>query len=235
MGRRKRKCSSAPTQTNTPDQVCNICLQPCPSSSAACTSCDLLVTYRVCDACLQGHVVAFFSNGFPAYVICPKPGCTSHLTNDAVRTAFLRSGNLPLWAQYLSRCNWNGTSEQWIKHFAVRCPSCRVPIDKLGGCDRMVCSRCSSCFSWQFATRLKNYPIYARVRSAMLPVARFLGRCLIAVILLLLVLCVVFYRETITSLISNFFGCVMHSFYDFSYFTLSKIKQVRLHKDTLAT
>jgi len=39
-------------------------------------------------------------------------------------------------------------SELWKKMRTKKCPSCKVSIDKNGGCDHMVCSKCNYQFCW---------------------------------------------------------------------------------------
>ncbi|CAF1150046.1 unnamed protein product [Rotaria sp. Silwood1] len=64
------------------------------------------------------------------------PTCT--LREATLHAALVKFGHQNLWEEYILRSNWSGTSEQWVKRFAVRCPGCQIPIEKNGGCDHMI-------------------------------------------------------------------------------------------------
>ncbi len=54
---------------------------------------------------------------------------------------------------YLREQQWQGKSNEWIKRFTLPCPGCHVPIEKDGGCNQMICSRCQLHFYWTQAKR----------------------------------------------------------------------------------
>lgn len=39
-------------------------------------------------------------------------------------------------------------SEAWIAGYSKQCPRCRAPINKVGGCNHMTCSKCRHSFCW---------------------------------------------------------------------------------------
>ncbi|CAF0934910.1 unnamed protein product [Adineta steineri] len=152
MGRRRRK--NAKKQA-----LCSVCQNSCVSSSSfltRCSTCTTMSRHTLCDGCFYKHIFTTISNDITSRVICPEPMCDTELSKEIIQSAFHAFGNQPLWEDYVSRSNWHGKSNQWIKNFSVRCPDCRVPIEKNGGCDRMTCTQCLLCFSWERAKFSKN-------------------------------------------------------------------------------
>ncbi len=42
-------------------------------------------------------------------------------------------------------------SKKWIHSNCKKCPKCRVPIQKNGGCNHMYCTKCNTQFNCRFA------------------------------------------------------------------------------------
>ncbi|XP_043925839.1 E3 ubiquitin-protein ligase RNF14-like [Protopterus annectens] len=47
-------------------------------------------------------------------------------------------------------------NEKWVTENAKRCPNCRSPAQKDGGCNIMTCSRCGSFFCWMCLAQLNE-------------------------------------------------------------------------------
>ncbi|CAF2499224.1 unnamed protein product [Rotaria sp. Silwood2] len=147
MGRRKRKSKNEhPICT-----VCRMSYSPLSSLIPRCSSCISSCRNTICDSCLHRYIYTSVSEDITKRIICPEEGCHVELGEATINAALVNFGYQHLWKDYAFRYKWFGTSEQWIRVFAVRCPSCRVPIEKNGGCDRMECRQCHLHFSWSQA------------------------------------------------------------------------------------
>lgn len=51
-------------------------------------------------------------------------------------------------------------SEQWLEENSKRCPHCFVPVEKVDGCNKMVCYKCHSFFCWLCLTILPKHNPY---------------------------------------------------------------------------
>ncbi|XP_031848101.1 E3 ubiquitin-protein ligase RNF14 [Nomia melanderi] len=63
----------------------------------------------------------------------------------------------------------NSMSENWIKTNSQKCPKCHVAIEKLHGCNKMVCWRCNTFFCWlcsAILNRLAPYEHFQNSKSA---------------------------------------------------------------------
>ena len=159
MGRRKRK--SPKNQLS-----CNICENSYPSTAFIVRSCQtnhIPSTVDTCQSCLYQHIFTTLSRDITDHVVCPMQGCHVKISRNIIQSV-LAQFNPDYLQQYMTKSTWHGTSEQWIDKFAARCPYCSVPIEKNGGCNQVVCSRCSQRFDWQLAKTSKFYPYSARLR-----------------------------------------------------------------------
>ncbi len=147
MGRRKHKS----VHKHPLCSVCRVSNLSSPFSIPRCSSCLALSRHTICDSCLHKHIFITISQDITKQVICPEEGCNAKLTNAIIKAALVASNHQVLWEEYELKCNWRGTSEQWIKRFAARCPGCLVPIEKNGGCNQVVCKQCRMVFNWQHA------------------------------------------------------------------------------------
>ncbi|CAF2053059.1 unnamed protein product [Rotaria magnacalcarata] len=149
MGRHKRKSVKQYSE-------CTACQNSYSTSSLViprCSEYSLSCRNTICDSCLHKHILNSISKSFINPVFCPELICRARLSEITIRTALVPFGYQSLWDDYVLRSNWSGTSKEWIEHFAVKCPCCRVPIEKNGGCDHMVCRQCALHFNW---TQAKN-------------------------------------------------------------------------------
>uniref|UniRef100_A0A914QDZ3 RBR-type E3 ubiquitin transferase n=1 Tax=Panagrolaimus davidi TaxID=227884 RepID=A0A914QDZ3_9BILA len=68
---------------------------------------------------------------------------------------------LPCWVlrQWLSRCQTDSKSLNWVFHNARSCPKCGMPIQKNGGCNTMVCGNksCKYKFCWACMSQHKGF------------------------------------------------------------------------------
>ena len=147
MGRRKQRHNGA--------RICQVCQTSYPLRShpvQRCSYCDSKLRHAICDSCFSSYIITAMSQGtISSSIVCPEEGCNAEISEITIHTELVKSGRVDLWNSYSSKFNCCDTSQHWIKRFAVRCPGCRVPIEKNGGCDRMVCTRCRLSFSWQRA------------------------------------------------------------------------------------
>ncbi|GAV09961.1 hypothetical protein RvY_19441 [Ramazzottius varieornatus] len=51
-------------------------------------------------------------------------------------------------------------AEEWVSKNAKQCPKCKFPVEKMGGCNKMVCSKCGSAFCWICMHRLTGVDPY---------------------------------------------------------------------------
>ncbi|CAF5025322.1 unnamed protein product, partial [Rotaria sp. Silwood1] len=116
--------------------------------------CSSSVLHRVCDACIHQHIVSALDSCIVSSVTCPESSCCAILSLSAIRDILLKYNDHDLLNNYLREQNGKGKSEEWIQRFTLPCPGCNVPIQKNGGCNRMVCSRCKKCFYWTKLTML---------------------------------------------------------------------------------
>lgn len=159
MGRRKRK--SAKLQFE-----CCICentyrldvftTRPCPAN-------HISPTAGVCPSCLYEHIFTILSKDITSQVTCPMQGCSLTISTDVIESILARF-NPDYVNEYRTKSTWHGTSEEWVKKFAAHCPYCSVPIEKNGGCNQVVCTRCTQRFDWQLAKTSKFYPYSARLQ-----------------------------------------------------------------------
>jgi hypothetical protein len=180
MGRRKRKSANqGPT--------CSVCQVSYSSSSTIiprCSACNILPKHTICDACFHKHIFYTVSKDITSQVICPTQGCDMKLSKITIQTALSSFGYQNLWDDYVLRSTWRGTSEQWIKRFSLKCPRCRVPIEKNGGCDHMSCRQCGLSFSWHQAKYFNIYRTRLWWRTNIRRIATIFYRCLTIVIML---------------------------------------------------
>jgi hypothetical protein len=87
--------------------------------------------------------------------------CVANLSQTAVCDVLLKYKSTDLLNDYLHEQQWQGKNDEWIERFAVRCPGCNVPIEKDGGCDKMICIRCQKHFYW---SKAKTYFYQSRYR-----------------------------------------------------------------------
>jgi hypothetical protein len=99
---------------------------------------------------------------------CPKAGCTNAMIGDPNRPMMVCS-NTSCNFSYCFNCKeeWHADItceqyqkwkienseadaryEEWVKANAKRCPHCKSPIEKNGGCNHMTCKKCSHEFCW---------------------------------------------------------------------------------------
>jgi len=201
MGRRKHKTNAIKSPS------CSVCQVSSSSSSSIprCSSCSVLSRPTICDACFHRYIFTTISRDITSRVICPEKNCYAELTKEIIRAALAPFGYQNLWEEYLSKLNWCGTSEQWIKSFSVRCPGCLVPIEKNGGCDHMVCARCQIHFNWHQAkfSNMIRIPFWWRRNKSR--IATIFYRCLIVVFMLFFVKFLLFHEERLISMVNNFF------------------------------
>ncbi|CAF1350227.1 unnamed protein product [Rotaria sordida] len=134
MGRRKRKS----TNKHSICSVCQVSYSPSSSLIPRCYSCTSMVRNTICDSCLHSYIFTSFSQDSAKRIICPENGCHTELNKTTLHAALVKFGHQDLWEDYVLKSNWSGTSQQWMQQFAVRCPGCRIPIEKNGGCDHMI-------------------------------------------------------------------------------------------------
>lgn len=202
MGRRKRDRKNANKQT-----LCSVCTVSYSSASSyvpRCSSCHASLRHTICDACFHKHILTTISRDISSPVICPEWQCNAKLSNEIIQSALAAYGNQSLWEDYLLKRNWHGTSDQWIKRFSVRCPGCQVPIEKNGGCDRVMCTRCKLAFNWQQAkiSNILKLPVLWRVNRFRM--GRILYMCLVIILMLLFLSLLYFYGERLILTLNDF-------------------------------
>jgi ariadne-1 len=79
--------------------------------------------------------------------------CSVPVSCPACKTSFcFKCGGDPHEPSTCDAINdWNlvhGSSSFWIKINAKPCPTCKVPIEKNGGCNHVTCSKCRAEFCW---------------------------------------------------------------------------------------
>jgi hypothetical protein len=220
MGRSKRKSRSG-ANSAIKRSLCNICQlnQPIYSQIPSCSSCRTSSQQTVCRLCLQRHIFTSISADIISQVTCPEQGCTGHIMNNTIQTTLAGFGRTDLWEEYSLKSNWSGTSEQWIKRFSVKCPGCQVPIEKNGGCDRMLCRHCSLSFSWSHAKTLNRFNNVVWWRKGAYGIVKIFYRCLVILLMFCFIKFFLFHKERIMStgynLLLNLqflFYCVFHYF-----------------------
>jgi hypothetical protein len=197
MGRHKRKSAQK-------HSLCSVCCSPDQSSTSIsrCSSCLVVHRRTVCASCLNRHIVTILSQDITNSVICPEQGCNAKLTHNTIKSVLLAFNHNVLWEEYLVKSNWSGTSEQWIKRFTARCPGCRVPIEKNGGCTQVVCRQCHLAFNWELAKNSKLYNIRTRWRTPLSLGRAFFYLCL-TVIFVLLLTKLLLHKEKLMSMMGN--------------------------------
>jgi len=77
------------------------------------------------------------------------------------------------------------SSQQWIRNKSKKCPSCRVNIEKNGGCDHMTCIKCQFEFCWVCSW---DYPRHNKLKHITLkPLIPFLKIAIVLSILVFLI------------------------------------------------
>jgi hypothetical protein len=79
-----------------------------------------------------------------------------NLSPSVICDLLLIHENNDLLNNYLDAQQWEGNSKEWIQRFTLRCPHCNVPIEKNGGCNQMICTRCGLYFNWLKAKGYKK-------------------------------------------------------------------------------
>ena len=215
MGRRRSKRSlDAAASIHGP--LCSVCYNfysASTSSIVRCADCQLSSRSSLCERCFNNHVINTVGISFAIFVQCPEPQCHAFLSKDTVYEVLVRSGNTHQAGEYLQRCNWKGTSSQWIKKFAVPCPHCQTSIEKNGGCDNMNCYKCKLPFSWTHAQFLKRTKLSLKWYNHGRSLAIFFYRCFVVIVLLILVKYLVWSEEKIITTVQHAFSATKVSLY----------------------
>jgi hypothetical protein len=196
MGRRKRRSAL----------LCNVCQEPRGSSILPNPSCKShVVTSRhfTCDSCLYKHVFTTISQDITNRVICPEQGCDAKIARDTIKTILCTFRRQDLWEDYRLKSGWRGTSKEWIKKFTARCPQCRVPIEKNGGCDQVVCRQCHFGFNWKLAKTLNLHQIQPLLKTSVSLVRVLLYIFLTIGLLFLFMKLFSLYKEKLMSMVNN--------------------------------
>ncbi|CAF1460610.1 unnamed protein product [Rotaria sordida] len=115
--------------------------------------------HQVCDACVHQHIVSALESCLISSVTCPQLGCRVIISPSAICDILLKYNNHNLLNNYLRKQDCKGSSDEWVQRFTLRCPSCNVPIQKNGGCNRLLCSRYSEaslCNGLEYKCGAKN-------------------------------------------------------------------------------
>lgn len=56
-------------------------------------------------------------------------------------------------------------TEKWIKRNSQKCPACRVDIEKIDGCNKMLCTKCKTVFCWLCLTSLSKTSPYTHYQD----------------------------------------------------------------------
>jgi len=128
--------------------LCNVCYTSQSSQLFSTKYCCSSVTHQICDTCVHQHIVSTLSLCLINSVSCPELNCRAIISLSVISDILLKYNNHDLLNNYLREQHWQGTSEKWIKRFTLRCPGCKVPIEKNGGCCRIICSQCKKHFYW---------------------------------------------------------------------------------------
>ena len=210
MGRRKSK-QSHDMAPKTDQYLCSVCYRSNPASNSSivrCADCQLSARTSLCEPCFNTFVLTSVTSGVAIDILCPEPHCKSFLNKDAVRAVLINHGNSQLLKEYLQRCDWRGSSTQWINKFAVPCPHCQCPIEKNGGCDNMTCSKCIRWFSWSNAQFLKRTKISWKWYNHLRRLAKVFILCFIVVVVLIVLKYLVWNREKIMSPVRYLFSAM---------------------------
>jgi hypothetical protein len=116
--------------------------------------------HRFCAQCVRRYAATALSARSAAALRCPAQGCSHTLQSDElsqlVDLPALRALRAARTAQHAARLRGiaagaEGPELQALLQSggACGCPSCRVLIQKAGGCRHMVCSVCGCDFEWQ--------------------------------------------------------------------------------------
>jgi hypothetical protein len=177
MGRRKRK--------NGPKfPLCSICSGSTAKSSVpilCCSSDSDFAQRTICNSCFYKYIFTTISHDITTQVTCPRQGCNAKVAMHIIQTALLSHNRADLWEQYTLKSGWRGTSEAWIKQFTLKCPGCRVPIEKNGGCNHMQCKRCQLSFNWDQAKNFYRYQTRFWCRRLLFSIKRLFFLCLILI------------------------------------------------------
>lgn len=173
--------------------VCSVCL--CSRSSElfstnyCCSRIKKHSKRQICDSCLHQHIISKLYSCLTSCIICPEMNCVANLSQTAVCDVLLKYKSTDLLNDYLHEQQWQGKNDEWIERFAVRCPGCNVPIEKDGGCDKMICIRCQKHFYW---SKAKTYFYQSRYRLFYI-IHPFVDGIILVIVLLSLILATVIY------------------------------------------
>eukprot|EP01097_Dermamoeba_algensis_P004844 TRINITY_DN3109_c0_g1_i1.p1 TRINITY_DN3109_c0_g1~~TRINITY_DN3109_c0_g1_i1.p1 ORF type:complete len:472 (-),score=114.96 TRINITY_DN3109_c0_g1_i1:150-1565(-) len=128
----------------------------------------------------QQSIVQSFVEDNACLKWCPAPDCKNvvkyealHEQNEAVTCKCglsfcfncLSVEHKPCTCEMLKEWNKkNSGTDQALDHQLIatisrECPKCRVPVQKNGGCNHMVCSRCTYHFCWQCMDKFGSGPL----------------------------------------------------------------------------
>jgi hypothetical protein len=100
-----------------------------------------------------------------AYFACPDGACRG-LVDSSNRCGVCRVGVCGECREPASEGEAHECDPEKVSTFALLskdtkpCPSCRVPVNKAGGCDQMWCVACDSAFSWSTGRPIVGQPIH---------------------------------------------------------------------------
>ena len=160
------------------------------------------------------------SNCTYAGIINTKSSCTSPLQCDLCGTQwrdkqhYTTFENLQDWFRNRSKPQAEDLSETWIKQRSKKCPSCKVNIEKNGGCDHMTCKKCGHQFCWICKWRFPRHNPMVHLYRQYLPF--FIA----ALVILSLIIYAIYYFGIIAIFkffVGNFFWIIYKVIYFFFY------------------
>jgi LSD1 subclass zinc finger protein len=97
---------------------------------------------RLCPHCAALNLQGSEQSPNMHCAACTKPFCFHHETQHGKRPC------RGLTNEGGSSCLGALSSSFWKRCFTKKCPCCRVPIEKNGGCDHIRCTFCHADFCW---------------------------------------------------------------------------------------
>jgi hypothetical protein len=101
----------------------------------------------------QLHDMGIYSNRMVTCIKCKKQTCAYHrtiwhigMTCEQYDQSKILSGD--------------DNTQIWLKKYSKKCPKCQISIEKISGCDHMICKRCKHEFCWQCFANYRIIQIY---------------------------------------------------------------------------
>lgn len=114
--------------------------------------------YKYCDDCFRSYVITSIKQKNHLNIKCPNFECKNIISHELIRNGVTDFEFYLKKYEYKNRVIYDKRNcldiIKYNKLNLRHCPNCNVMVEKVDGCDHMICSICSYSFSWNKAEKV---------------------------------------------------------------------------------